>query len=257
MDQLPNQTNIDMNILKITPESADDFKVEQLKALPKMKTGTTTVALLIKDGVVLATDNRATMGMYVANKNAKKLHMIQPHMYITIAGSVADAQYLIDLLKAETEIYKLRNDHDIGVGQTAKLLQNILYNNKGYFQVGHLLGGYTDKEGGAIYNLGGYGSLLEEKYASVGSGSPFAIGVLETDWKEDLSAEDGMILAARAVRSAIIRDIASGNGIDIIALQKGQAPIEKRYEITDIDIRDNKIENKKKKVSKKKTTKSK
>lgn len=257
MDQLPNQTNIDMNILKITPESADDFKVEQMKPLPKMKTGTTTVALLIKDGVVLATDNRATMGMYVANKNAKKLHMIQPHMYITIAGSVADAQYLIDLLKAETEIYKLRNDHNIGIGQTAKLLQNILYNNKGYFQVGHLLGGYTDKEGGAIYNLGGYGSLLKEKYASVGSGSPFAIGVLETDWKENLSAEEGMILAAKAVRSAIIRDIASGNGIDIIALQKDKNLIEKRYEISDSELISNKIGSKKRKVSKKKSSKTK
>ncbi len=257
MDQIPNRTTIDMNILKITPDAAGDFKVEHMKTLPKMKTGTTTVALLIKDGVVMATDNRATMGMYVANKNAKKLHMIQPYMYITIAGSVADAQYLIDLLKAETEIYRLRNDHDIGVNQTAKLLQNILYNNKGYFQVGHLLGGYTDKEGGSIYNLGGYGSLLEEKYASVGSGSPFAIGVLETEWKEELSLEDGMIIAAKAVRSAIIRDIASGNGIDVIGLQKGKDPLEKRYEVSDKNLLNNKLAQKKRKSSKKKSSKSK
>ncbi|MHA1745864.1 MAG: proteasome subunit beta [Promethearchaeota archaeon] len=259
MSQIPTENHIKTKFLEIHPEANDNFTVKQIDAPPmkQMKTGTTTVALKIKDGVVMATDNRATMGIFVANKNAKKLHFIQDYMAITIAGGVADALYLVDLLKAETEIYKLRNSKPIGVEQTAKLLQNILYNQKGVFQVGHLLGGYTDKDGAKVYDIGGYGSLLEEDYASVGSGSTFAIGVLETEWKEDIpTAEEGINLAAKAVRSAIIRDMASGNGIDIVAILKGGKVIEKRFDMNDPALIDNTFAKNRKKA-KKKSAKSK
>ncbi len=231
MDRFPIENNIRTNFVEVTPDG-DSFRAEHKKELPITKTGTTTVALRVKDGVVLATDNRATMGAFVANKNARKLQQIQPHIYMTIAGGVADAQYLIDLLKAETQIFNLRNGTIIGVGQTAKLLQNILYNNKGWFQVGHILGGYTDKEGGKLFEIEGYGSLLEDDYISMGSGSRFAIGVMETEWKEGLTLEEGMDLAVKSVRSAIIRDIASGNGIDVVGMGKGREPVEKSYKIT-------------------------
>ncbi len=232
MNRIPTQHKIKSNIIEIVPDEENEFKAKYMD-LAKMKTGTTTVALKIKDGVIMGTDNRASMGAFVANKNAKKLHRIQDHIYMTIAGSVADAQYLIDLLIAETEIYNLRNKRPIGVGAAAQLLQNILYNKKGFYQVGHLLGGFTDREGPKLYDLGGYGSILDEDYASVGSGSTFAMGVLETEWKPDLTKEEGVELAKRAVRSAIIRDIASGNGIDIVVISKDATPESHRFEITD------------------------
>ncbi len=235
MNHLPNEQP-NFNFIEITPDNVDDFKAKNIGALPILKTGTTTVACKIKDGVIMATDNRATMGYFVANKNAKKLHKIQDYLYMTIAGGVADAIYLIELLKAETEIYNLKNDKPIGIGQSARLLQNILYNKKGFYQVGHLLGGVTDSEGPKVYNLGGYGSLMDNDYASVGSGSVFALGILETEWKEDLTLEEGLKVCTRAVRSAIIRDMASGNGIDLVAIQKGKEPVEKRYEISDQDL---------------------
>ena len=237
MNHLPTKEQpLKMNFIEITPDNVNDFKSKKIEALPILKTGTTTVACIIKDGVVMASDNRATMGYFVANKNAKKLHRIQDYLYMTIAGGVADAIYLIDLLKAETEIYNLKNEKPIGVGQSAKLLQNILYNKKGFYQVGHLLGGVTDSEGPKVYNLGSYGSILEDDYASVGSGSVFAMGILETEWKKDLTLEEGINICTRAIRSAIIRDMASGNGIDLVALQKGKSPVEKRYEISDQDL---------------------
>ena len=125
------------------------------------------------------------------------------------------------------------------------------------FQVGHLLGGYTDKDGAKIYDIGGYGSLLEEDYASVGSGSTFAIGILETEWKENiLTPEEGMNLAAKAVRSAIIRDMASGNGIDIVAILKGGKVIEKRFDMNDPALIENTF-SKKRKANKKKAPKAK
>ena len=245
MNHLPNEKPLKMNFIEITPDNANDFKSKKLEALPILKTGTTTVACKIKDGVIMATDNRATMGYFVANKNAKKLHRIQDYLWMTIAGGVADAIYLIDLLKAETEIYNLKNEKPIGIGQSAKLLQNILYNKKGFYQVGHLLGGVTDTEGPKIFNLGGYGSLLDDDYASVGSGSVFAMGILETEWKEDMTLEEGMEVCTRAVRSAIIRDMASGNGIDLVAIQKGKKTVEKRYEISDQDLIELKLKDKK------------
>ena len=234
-----------VNILEITSDEMDDFHVETVKSLPKMKTGTTTVALKCKNGVVMATDNRATMGMFVANKNAQKLQQIQPYMYMTIAGGVADALYLIDLLKAETKIYNLRNDTTIGVKQSAKLMQNILYGKKGWYQVGHLLGGCAPGEEPKVYNLGGYGSLLDEEYASVGSGSVFAIGILETEWRDDLTVAEGMDLAVKAVRSAIIRDVASGNGIDVVGIEQGKKPVEKSYKISNKKLINNTFAKKK------------
>lgn len=238
MKPISTEQNIKTNVLEITSDAEQDFKVTEKTIGTKLKTGTTTVGFVIKDGVVLATDNRATMGIYVASKEARKLHQIQPHIYMTIAGGVADAIYLIDLLKAETEIYRLRNGKKITVAASAKLLQNILYNKKGFYQVGHILGGYTEEDGPKIYYLEGYGSRLEEKYTSIGSGSVFALGVLETEWKENLSAKDGIHLAVKAVRSAIIRDIASGNGIDVVVLQKGKEPVERRFEIDDPSLID-------------------
>ncbi len=247
MNHIPNEKPLKMNFIEITPDNGNGFKSKSMEALPILKTGTTTVACKIKDGVIMATDNRATMGYFVANKNAKKLHRIQDYIWITIAGGVADAIYLIDLLKAETEIYNLKNEKPIGIGQSAKLLQNILYNKKGFYQVGHLLGGVTDTEGPKIFNLGGYGSLLDDDYASLGSGSVFAMGILETEWKEDMTLEEGMEVCTRAVRSAIIRDMASGNGIDLVAIQKGKKTVEKRYEISDQDLIELKLKDKNKK----------
>jgi proteasome beta subunit len=238
MDQIPTKNNVKLNFIEIQPDENEGIAAKPMNKIVKLKTGTTTVGIKIKDGVVLATDNRATMGLFIASKTAKKVHKIQDYMYLTIAGGVADAQYLVDLLRAETNLYNLQNDKKITVAQTAKLLQNILYGNKGYFEVGHILGGYIPSEGPKIYDIEGYGSVLEEDYVSIGSGSLFAIGVLETEWKPDLSLDEGMDLCIKSVRSAIIRDIGSGNGIDVVALYKNKV-VTKSYKVSDKDIINN------------------
>ena len=197
-------------------------KVQKNK-FDSLKTGTTTVGLICKDGVCLATDRRATSGIFVASKTAEKLHLIQPkgNIWMTIAGGVADAQYLIDIMRAETNLLVLKfNDQPVKVNTAASLLSNILYSNKGFFQVGLIMAGYTEGEGPALFDIGGYGSKLPEKMCSVGSGSPFAIGVLEAKYSDDITVERGMKICAAAVRSAIIRDVASGNGIDVVGITK-------------------------------------
>jgi proteasome beta subunit len=186
-----------------------------------LKTGTTTVGLVCKDAVILGTDKRATMSYFVASKTAEKLHKIQEHLYMTIAGGVADAMYLVDVLRAETALYQLKEETHIKVKSAGKMLSNILYQNKMYpFQVGLILGGVTEEEGPVLLNLGAYGSILPEKFCAVGSGQNFSYGVLEAKYKDDLSIKDAKEIIVKAVTSSIIRDMASGNGIDIAIIKK-------------------------------------
>jgi proteasome beta subunit len=194
-----------------------------------LKTGTTTVGLVCKDAVILGADKRASMSYFVASKTAEKLLKIQEHLYMTIAGGVADAMYLVDVLKAETTLYHLKEEKSIPVKSAGKLLSNILYQNKMYpFQVGLILGGVTEEEGPILLDIGAYGSILPEKFCAVGSGQNFAYGVLEAKYKDNLTIKEGKELIIKAITSSIIRDMASGNGIDIAVIKK-EGPAEREF----------------------------
>ncbi len=189
------------------------------------KTGTTTVGIKCKDGVVLAADKRATAGHMIVDKRAEKLHQLDTHIAITIAGLVSDAQFLTKLARAEIQLKKVRTHAPVTVKEAANLLANLSYANirkptmiPGI--VGFLVAG-MDAEGGHLYNIGIDGSITEEEdYTSDGSGSVFAYGVLETLYRKDLSLDEGAKLAMKALNAAMQRDSATGNGIDIIAITK-------------------------------------
>jgi len=201
----------------------------QINKAHTLKTGTTTVGLVCKDAVILGTDKRASMSYFVASKTAEKLHKIQEHLYMTIAGGVADAMYLVDVLQAETALYQLREEKPIKVKSAGKLLSNILYQNKMYpFQVGLILGGVTEEEGPVLLDIGAYGSILPEKFCAVGSGQNFSYGVLEAKFKDNLTIKEGKEIVIKAITSSIIRDMASGNGIDIAVVKK-EGPAEKEF----------------------------
>jgi len=193
------------------------------------KTGTTTVGLVCKDAVVLGTDRRATMAYFVASKTSEKLHEIQDHIWMTIAGTVADAQYLIDVLRAQTTLYQLNKERKIKVKSAGKILSNILYQNKmNPYQVGLMLGGVTEEEGPTLLDIGAYGSILPEKFCAIGSGQNFSYGVLEAKFKDDLTVEEGVEIVKTAVKSSIIRDMASGNGINIAVVRK-EGPADREF----------------------------
>ena len=187
-----------------------------------LKTGTTTVGLKTKDAVILGTDKRATMGYFIASKTSEKVYKIQKHLWITTAGGVADNQFLVDILRAETTIYQLAHEgKPIPVKSAGKLLSNILYQNKMYpYQVGLILGGVTEEEGPVLLDISAYGSILPEKYCAVGSGQNFSYGVLEARFKDNLTIEEGKEIVKKAVTSSIIRDMASGNGIELVTVKK-------------------------------------
>jgi proteasome beta subunit len=179
--------------------------------------GTTTVAAVCSDGVIMATDTRATMGNYVASKHAKKVYQITDQLAMTIAGGVAAAQRVVEILKVNAKLYNLEKGRPMPVAAAGRLVSNILFSNR---EVGAplplqaLIGG-VDLTGPHVYNLDPYGSLTEEKMVSTGSGSPFAYGVLEDRYKEDSSVADMSPVVVKAVDSAMKRDVASGDNFDV------------------------------------------
>ncbi|OLS14536.1 MAG: proteasome endopeptidase complex subunit beta [Promethearchaeota archaeon CR_4] len=217
---------IDEN-LKVLLDNHPDFKIvdlneqnlSQQQKLPHLKTGTTTCGLKVAGGVVLAADKRATMGNFIANRQAQKVNRLLDHIWMTIAGGVADAQYLIDIMRAEAQLFEMKRKRKIPVKALSHMLANMLFRNKqSPYEVGLIMGGYTDDEGPALFDLDALGSILPEDFTSVGSGSPFCIGVLETNWKPNLTPEAGKALAVKAIQAAIARDINTGNGVDVVVI---------------------------------------
>ena len=185
--------------------------------------GTTTVGVVCRDGVIMATDTRATMGTYVASKTAKKVFKITDRLAMTVAGGVAVAQRIVDILRANAKIFELEKRRPMPVASAARLLSNILFANR---EVGMplplqaLVGGF-DESGPYIYSLDPLGSLTEEKVVSTGSGSPIAYGVLEDQYREDSLTDEMLPIVVRAVDSAMKRDVASGDSFDVAMVTEG------------------------------------
>ena len=186
------------------------------------KTGTTTIGIVNSDGVVLASEHRATMGNFIAHKETQKVFKIDDNLGLTTAGLVGDAQVLARYVKAEVELYKLRRQAPMSVKAAATLMSNILRRgggSQGYYYVGLIVGGH-DSEGGHVYSLDAAGGSIPDNYISVGSGSPYAYGVLEDHFKKEMSLTDSIDLAIRALNAAMKRDSASGDGMAIITITK-------------------------------------
>ncbi|MFO8016016.1 MAG: archaeal proteasome endopeptidase complex subunit beta [Candidatus Woesearchaeota archaeon] len=187
------------------------------------KTGTTTVGIVCKDGIVLAADKRATMGNFIAGKNVDKIFQIDDTIGITIAGMVSDAQLLVKLIKAELRLKKFRTDVSISMKEASNLVASFAYSNIRKMSmvpgvVGFVVGG-KDSEGYHLYNIDVAGGITpEEDYTADGSGSVFAYGVFETMYKKGMTVEEGMKLAVKAINAALQRDSASGSGIDVVTV---------------------------------------
>jgi len=184
------------------------------------KTGTTTLGMVCKEGVIIATEQRATMGTLIAHKSTKKLYKIDEHLALATAGLVGDLQVLARYLRAEANLYRLKRDIPMPVGSAATLMANILNQRKFMpYYVQLIIGGY-DRTGGHVYSLDAAGGAIPDKYTSAGSGSPYVFGVLEDNFRDDMSIEEGVDLAIKAISAAERRDSASGGMIDIAVITK-------------------------------------
>src|SRR3989344_3345098 len=189
----------------------------------QLKTGTTTVGIVCKDGIVLAADMRATAGTMIVDKRAEKVHLISDDFAVTIAGTVSDAQLLIKLFRAELKLKEMKTGKHPSAKEAANLLAGMQYSNirrpSMLPGIAHFIMGGKDSSGVHLYDLFPDCSVTKIKdYISSGSGSVFAYGVLETQYNPEMNVEEGIKLAIRAVNTALQRDSASGNGINIMVV---------------------------------------
>lgn len=182
--------------------------------------GATAVGITYDNGVLLASEKRVSYGNFVVNKNTKKTFAVTDHVGAACAGMVADMQVLVRQVSALSKIRRLETRRDVQPNSIAKLMSVIMFERR-YFplltQV--IVGGITTNKP-EIYTLDPLGSVLPDKYAAVGTGAEMALGVMDADYSENLDEEKATSLALRAIRSSIQRDSASGDGIDLLIINK-------------------------------------
>jgi len=190
-----------------------------------LKTGTTTVGIIAKNCIVLAADKRATAGHFIAGKKVDKIHAVDDKIALTTAGSVSDIQLLVKLIRAELTLKRLRNNRSNGVKEAANLLSGMVYGIIRRLSmvpsiVHFLFAGY-DSDGLHLYDIYPDGSITEiDDFVASGSGSTFAYGVFDAQYKKDMSQEEAVNLALKGINSALQRDSASGDGLDVVIITK-------------------------------------
>ncbi len=190
----------------------DNMEIQQLK-------GTTTVGITCKDGVVLASDKRATLGTLIAHKFVKKTFKIDEHLGATVAGVVGDAQMLIKWMQAEARLYRFKRGKEMSANALASLVSNILFSSRYFPMIVQLvIGGYDNKA--RVFSLDPLGSAIEDKYVATGSGSVYSYGILEAEYKDNISLKNAIELGIKAVKVAMQRDAMSGDGIDVAVIDK-------------------------------------
>ncbi|QRV15477.1 archaeal proteasome endopeptidase complex subunit beta [Haloterrigena salifodinae] len=176
------------------------------------KTGTTTIGISTADGVVIATDMRASLGgRFVSNKNVQKVEQIHPTGALTLVGSVGGAQSFISSLRAEVNLYESRRGEQMSIDALATLAGNFARGGP-FFAIHPILGG-VDAEGSHVYSIDPAGGVMEDDYTVTGSGMQLAYGHLEQAYEEDMSNEEAVSVAAHGIKSAVERDTGSGNGV--------------------------------------------
>ena len=181
---------------------------------------TTIVGIKTNEGVVLGSDKRASKGFFIGSKITQKIAKIDDTLAVAIAGQLSDAEYMIKVAKAERRLIEIRRGFPLTVRESARLIANMAYaglkNYQPYFV--ELIVAGVDAEGGHILAADMSGAVTEEDFASSGSGSPIAYGVLESVYSKDITNEQAKSIATKAVAAAMERDPGSGNGIDLLVI---------------------------------------
>jgi len=182
--------------------------------------GATTIGVVCSDGVILASEKRISYGYLIVSKGGKKVFKLTDNIGAACAGLVSDMQILAREMEAYASLFNLDVGRSISVRSAAKLMSNLLSSRRLAPLITQTIVGGTDEEGPSIYVLDVLGSVIPDKYAAVGSGTEIAIGVLEEGYKENMTVKEGKDLIERAMKSAISRDIMSGDGIDFLIITK-------------------------------------
>jgi len=182
--------------------------------------GTTTIGATGREGIILASDTRVTMGPLIVHKRGKKIYKADDHLAMTIAGVVADAQKLVAILRANARMYRIQRRNAIPVRAAARLLANLLFSYRLFPLVTQIIIGGIDDYGPHILSIDPFGSVTEENYVATGSGSPLAYGILEERFREESSIQELLSIVCRALRSAMKRDVATGDELEVAVIDK-------------------------------------
>lgn len=181
--------------------------------------GATAVGITYDGGIVLASERRIAYGNFVVSKSTKKTFQITDYVGACCAGMVADMQVLALQMRALTKIRKLELKREIPPNSIAKMMSTLMYERRFFPLLTQVIVGGVDGDS-AIYTLDPLGSVLPDDYAAVGTGAEMALGVLDQEYKKGMKEKDAVTLAVKSIKSAIMRDAASGEGIDVLVADK-------------------------------------
>jgi proteasome beta subunit len=202
----------DMDSAVYEPELGTLPDVSEKDAEKVNTTGTTTIGITTDDGVVIATDMRASLGgRFVSNKNVQKVEQIHPTGALTLVGSVGGAQSFIRSLRAEVDLYEARRGESMNIEALATLAGNFARGGP-FFAINPILGG-VDDDGHHVYSIDPAGGVMGDDYTVTGSGLTVAYGTLEREYSDDLTLDEAKQVAASGVKAAVERDTGSGNGV--------------------------------------------
>jgi proteasome beta subunit len=182
--------------------------------------GATTIGMVFKDGVILASEKRISYGLTVMSKAGKKVFLVNDRIGVAFAGLISDAQAILRRLASEIRLYELESRRRMSVRSAAKFLSNLLYAQRPFPVFTETIVGGIDDEGCKLFVLDQLGSLIEDKYVAIGTGGVLAISVIESEYKDNMSLDDARNLTIKAMKAAISRDITSGDGTDIVIISK-------------------------------------
>jgi len=180
--------------------------------------GATTVGIVCKDGVILGSERRVNYGYFVMSKSGKKVFKIADKIGAACAGIVADMQILTREVTAHLNIYSFEREQSVTVRTAAKLMGSLLFERRYFPYLAQTIVGGIDETGAKLFVLDPLGSVIEDKFTAVGSGSEIAMGLLESDFKEGMSVDDARGLVRKAIKAGSARDIASGEGVDMLII---------------------------------------
>jgi len=182
--------------------------------------GATTIGVVCSDGVILASEKRVSYGYLVMSRVAKKVFKLTDRIGAACAGLVSDMQILIREVEAYAKLFKLDANRPITVRSAAKVMSTLLFSRRLFPLITQTIVGGMDEEGASLFVLDVLGSVIPDKYAAVGSGAEIALGVLEQGYKDGLTVKEARDLVERAIKSAVSRDIMSGDGVDFLFITK-------------------------------------
>jgi proteasome beta subunit len=181
--------------------------------------GATAVGISYDKGVILSSEKRVSYGNFVVNKNTKKTFSVTNQVGAACAGMIADMQVLVRQVAALAKIRKLETRRNVAPNSIAKLMSVIMFERRFFPLLTQVIvGGLETKP--EIYTLDPLGSVLPDEYAAVGTGAEMALGVIDSEYKPNMSEEKAREMAIKAIRSSILRDSSSGDGIDLLVITK-------------------------------------